>query len=58
MPQFPYARVSILVDDSKADYPVTELKINAINTPLKFIPEDNPRRPGFEKTLRLLDLSL
>jgi hypothetical protein len=50
--------VSILVDNSKADYPVTEFKINAINTPLKFIPEGDSRRPGFEKALRPLDSSL
>ncbi|CZR67373.1 uncharacterized protein PAC_17272 [Phialocephala subalpina] len=53
-----YARVSILIDDSNADYPVTEFQINAINTPLKFIPEDDPRRPGFEKALKSLDSSL
>jgi hypothetical protein len=53
-----YARVSILVDDSKADYPVEEFNINPIPTPLKFITEDDPRRPMFEKGLRRLDSSL
>jgi hypothetical protein len=53
-----FARVSILVDDSKADYPVEEFNINPIPTPLKFIPEDDPRWPMFEKGLRRLDSSL
>lgn len=53
-----YARVSIHVDVFEANYPVTEFKINAINTPLKFIPEDDPRRGEFEKALRLLDSQL
>jgi hypothetical protein len=50
-----YARVSILVDDVKANYPVEEFRISPIVTPIKFIPEDDPRRPSFEKALRPLD---
>jgi hypothetical protein len=53
-----YARVSILVDDAKANYPVEEFRINPIVTPIKFIPEDDPRRRKFEKALRPLDSSL
>lgn len=53
-----YARVSILVDDAKANYPVEEFRINPIVTPIKFIPKDDPRWPSFEKALRPLDLSL
>jgi len=53
-----YARVTVLVDDSKAGYPVEKFQINPIVTPLKFIPEDDPRRPIFEKGLRPLDSSL
>jgi hypothetical protein len=57
-----YARVSITVDISKNEYPVTEFKINPIATPLKFIlkfmREDDPRRSSYEKGLRPLDSSL
>jgi hypothetical protein len=53
-----HVRVSISVNVSEAHYPVTEFKINAINTPLKLIPEDDPRRPQYEKALKPLDTSL
>ena len=53
-----YGRVSITVDVSKDEYPVTEFKINPIITPIKFIPEDDPRRSYYEKALRPLDASL
>jgi hypothetical protein len=53
-----YARVSITVDITQDEYPVTEFKINPIITPIKFTPEDDPRRPYYEKALRPLDASL
>jgi hypothetical protein len=53
-----HVRVSISVNVSEAHYPVTEFRINAINTPLRLVPEDDPRRPQYEKALKLLDSSL
>ncbi|RFU26954.1 hypothetical protein B7463_g9394, partial [Scytalidium lignicola] len=46
-----YVRVSISVDVSNPDYPVTKFEIHPINTPLKYIPKDDPRRAEFEKAL-------
>jgi hypothetical protein len=53
-----YGRVSITVDVSKDRFPVTEFKINPIIRPMKFVPEDDPRRSYYEKGLRPLDASL
>ena len=53
-----HVRVSISVNISEAHYPVTEFKINAITTPLKFVPEDDPRKPHYEKALKPLESSL
>ena len=53
-----YARVTVVVDDSEAPYPVEKFEIYPIVTPLKFIPEDDPRRPIFEKGLQPLDSSI
>jgi hypothetical protein len=53
-----YGRVSITVDVSRDEYPVTEFKINSIITQIKFIQEDDPRRSHYEKALRPLDASL
>jgi hypothetical protein len=53
-----HARVSISVDVSKTHHPVTEFKIYSINTPLKFMPEYDPRRPQYKKALKPLDSSL
>jgi hypothetical protein len=53
-----HIRLSISVNVSEPHYPVTEFKIKAINTPLKCIPEDDPRRPQYEKALQPLNSSL
>lgn len=53
-----HVRVFISVNVSQGHYPVTEFKINTINTPLKLVPEDDPRRPQYEKSLKPLDSSL
>jgi hypothetical protein len=49
-----YDRVSIEVDISKSNYLVTAFEIHAINTPLKLIRQDDPRRPKYEKAYRPL----
>jgi hypothetical protein len=49
-----YGQVSIQVDISKSNYPVTAFEIHAINTPLKLIRQDDPRRPKYEKAYRPL----
>ena len=46
-----HVRVSISVNVSQAHYPVTEFRINTINTPLRLVSEDDPRRPQYEKAL-------
>jgi Peptidase family S41/N-terminal domain of Peptidase_S41 in eukaryotic IRBP len=46
-----YARAAMVVDISQSSYPVTELKLRAIVTPIKFIPKDDPRWPQFERAL-------
>jgi hypothetical protein len=53
-----YARVSIIVDVSKDEYPVREFKIKPIVRPLKFIPDNDPRRLSYEKALKPLNSSL
>jgi hypothetical protein len=50
-----YARMAMLVDVSKPNYPVTNFEIRPIITPIKFIPNDDPRRPQYEKALRPLN---
>lgn len=49
-----YNRVSMEVDTSKSNYPVTAFDIHVINTPLKLIPRDDSRRPKCEKAYRPL----
>lgn len=50
-----YARSSMIVDISKSNYPVTGFSIQPIITPIKFIPQDDPRRPKWEKALAPLN---
>lgn len=49
-----YDRVSMEVDISKSNYPVRVFEIRAINTPLKLVRQDDPRRPKYEKAYRPL----
>jgi hypothetical protein len=49
-----YARATMVVDVSKDIYPATKFDIGPIITPIKFIPEDDPRRPRYEKALKPL----
>lgn len=49
-----YWRVEMEVDVEKENYPVTGFGIRAINTPLKLIPEDDPRRERYEKAYKTL----
>ena len=49
-----YARATMVVDATKDSYPATKFHINPIITPIKFIPEDDPRRPRYEKALQAL----
>lgn len=46
-----YARAAMVVDISKPSYPATKFDINAIITPIEFIPKDDPRRPQYERAL-------
>lgn len=43
------AKITIEVDPSKSEYPVTSFMVQLINTPLKYVPENHPRRAEFEK---------
>jgi hypothetical protein len=49
-----YARATMVVDTSKDDYLATKFEIHPIITPIKFIPEDDPRRPSFKKAMQPL----
>jgi hypothetical protein len=49
-----YDRVSMEVDISKPNHPVTAFEIHAINTPLKLIRQGDPRRSTYEKAYRPL----
>lgn len=49
-----YARLSMEIDISKPNRPVTSFDLRAINTPLKYIPQDHPRRSKYEKAYRPL----
>lgn len=46
-----HARVSMVVDVFKPEYPVTSFEIHPINTPLKYLTKDDPQRLEFEKAL-------
>ena len=49
-----YARVTMLVDVYRPNYPATKFNIHPIITPIKFIPKDSPRRGEYEKALKPL----
>jgi hypothetical protein len=49
-----YDRVSMEVDISKPNHPVTAFEIRTINTPLKLIRQGDPRRSTYEKAYRPL----
>ena len=53
-----YARVSIVVDVSQLEYPVTSFEIHPIPTPFKYISKDDPRWPEFEKAYAPLTAQL
>lgn len=46
-----YARTNMSVDTSRPSYPATKFRINPTVTPIDLIPNDDPRRPGYEKAM-------
>ncbi len=49
-----YVRATMVVDVTKDNYPFIKFDLGPINTPMKFIPKNDHRRPKYEKAFQPL----